>query len=172
MTTRRILLVDSQQNWLEFAKKILVDAGFDVKTVPDIKEAQHLLSTDRNDFALILVDLDSVAEDIATFREITRTESGRKRPIVVLFPSELTPVDMSSIFRLGAYDCVNKRYGRQGLLNLVNEQLADYQEILEESPPSSHCEKKSNFRDFLAGICVRARRLHGFTRLAKALSVG
>jgi len=172
MITRRILLVDSQRNWLEFAERVLTDAGFEVEPLPGIKEARHLLSTDGDDFALILVDLESVEEDTATFREITRTESGRKRPIVVLFPTALTPVDMSEIFRLGAYDCVNKRYGRQGLLNLVTEQLADYQGILEESPPSSQCEKKTTFRDFLDGIGARARRLHGFTRLAKAVNIG
>lgn len=171
MLTRRILLIDSQQNWLKFAKNTLTAAGFDIEVVPDIESAQHLLSTTQNEFALILASLDSVQEDTATFPEIARTESGRKRRIVVLFPTELTPANMSKIFRLGAHDCVNKRYGRQGLLNLVMEQLADYDETSEAPPSSSKCERKTSLGDSPVSAPARARPLRGFACSAAAWNI-
>lgn len=167
---RRILLVDGQQEWLAFAKAVLKGAGFEVETVPDIKRAQNLLSIARDDFALILVDLDSAEEDTATFRQVAWAKSGYKRPLVVLFPTELTPVNMSKFFRLGAFDCVNKQYGRQGLLNLVKQQLADYQAMSEGNSSSFECGKERSPQESLVGTSTKARSLPSFVRLARALT--
>jgi len=167
---RRILLVDGQQDWLVFAEAVLKGAGFEVVTAPDIRRAQRLLSAAQDDFALILVDLDSAEEDTAAFRQVAWAKSGYKRPLVVLFPTKLTPVNMSKFFRLGAFDCVNKQYGRQGLLNLVKRQLADYQAMSERSSFSSDCGKERSSQEFLVDTSTKAQPLPSFVRLARALT--
>jgi len=125
--TGRILLVDGQQSWLKFAESVLRNASFKVVTASNLHEAQQSLLASRDEFSLILVDFNSATEDPTTLRAIGRKASGQKRPIVVLFPIEMTPSNMSSMFRLGIYDCANKQYNERGLLNLVAVELADYQ---------------------------------------------
>lgn len=138
LTYLRILLVDGQQDWLVFAEAVLKGAGFEVVTTPDIRRAQRLLSVARDDFALILVDLDSVEEDPAAFRQAARPKPGQRRPLIVMFSTGMTPISMAQFFKLGAYDCVNKQYSKRGLLNLVQQQLADYQAM---SKGSSSCSR-------------------------------
>ena len=169
--TQRILLVDGQQDWLAFAEAVLKGAGFEVVTALDIRRAQRLLSTAQDDFALILVDLDSAEEDTAAFRQVAWAQSGYKRPLVVLFPTELTPVNMSKFFRLGAFDCVSKQYGKRGLLNLVKQQLADYQAMSKGSSSSFECGKERSSQESLACTSTKAQPLPSFVRLARALNM-
>lgn len=164
-----ILLIDNQQDWLTFAKNVLEDAGFCTVTASSLEEAQQQFAASLDDFPLILVDLNSVEENIALFQEFARTESSHKRPLVVLFPTELTPMNMSRIFRLGVFDCVNKQYGKQGILKLVEEQLADYHAEQEEPPPLpsgseslNKSRRKRSIRNPPTGVSVRAQSSSGY----------
>jgi len=120
----KILLVDKQGRWLNFSQAVLKTAGYTVSVTNSITDAWHLVSQNGTVFDLILVDLKRVEMESDVFRQLAGPR-GKRRPVVVLSPTTLTNSRMSYFFKLGAYDCLEKKYDEKGLLSLVKNLLAE-----------------------------------------------
>jgi len=119
-----ILLVDKQGRWLSFSQVVLKTAGYAVSVTNSVADAWHLVSQNGAVFDLILVDLKRVEMESELFRQLAGPQ-GKRRPVVVLSPTTLTPSKMSYFFKLGAYDCLEKKYDEKGLVSLVKNLLAE-----------------------------------------------
>ena len=99
-----------------------MQAGYDVVTTVDFVEAlQHYLN---ECFDLILVGADQAEGNLRALEELVRT-SGDRRRFVVMFPIRPTPHKMRIVFKAGAYDCVDKPYEPEALLQMVATQITD-----------------------------------------------
>jgi DNA-binding NtrC family response regulator len=122
-TRQRILLVDSEQDWLAFSKKALEEAGYSATTASSLTELNKVFSKADRAFDLILLDLQYAKEDGGLLGELARSCSV-DRCIVVLFPTQMMPLQMIEFFRLGVVqDCVDKQYDKERVISLVREQL-------------------------------------------------
>ena len=125
MADRRqhILLVDNERAWLEFSKKTLEEAGYSVRTASSPTEVKELFSKPGRAFDLIFVDLRYAEGDGGLLGQLARSGLA-DRCIIVLFPTQMTPLQMVEFFRMGVVqDCVDKQYDKERLLSLVKEQL-------------------------------------------------
>jgi DNA-binding NtrC family response regulator len=108
----RILFIDPDPKYLSFAINALKRIGISAVGFTGIKRAQQFLKSTRGT-QLILIDLEFTErepEQIRKLAELDRTH------VVVLFPVQLTPHKMSLVFKLGAYDCVDKPYDKNQLI--------------------------------------------------------
>jgi DNA-binding response OmpR family regulator len=119
----RILLIDDEPDWLKFAAVVLRDDGYLVATAQSVSEAVRLQQESR--FELALLDSHLVEHQPQSFQEVALAPKGKSPPIVIMFATELTTDKMRWGFKLGARDCVDKRYDRRSLLALVQEQFAE-----------------------------------------------
>ena len=127
---QRILLVDSEHAWLDFSEETLEEAGYSVETTSSPAEINELFSKPGNKFNLILVDLKYAKDDGGLLGQLARS-SFTGRCIVVLFPTQMTALQMIELFRMGVVqDCVDKQYDRERLLSLVKEQLQRCKAVL------------------------------------------
>ncbi|MBC8492231.1 MAG: hypothetical protein H8D43_00495 [Chloroflexi bacterium] len=111
----RILFIDPDIGWIDFAVRTLKGQDFGAQGVTDIgkvRQASNLVSRSQ----LVFVDLEFAERSSDQFQRLVQV--GNKF-VVVLFPTGLTPHRMSRIFKLGAYDCVDKPYDTQSLVRLV-----------------------------------------------------
>lgn len=111
----QILIIDPDPNLVSSAVRALGSQGFDVQGVTKIDQigrASEFVSRPQ----LVFVDLEFAERSPDQFQ---RFAQARNRYVVVLFPTGLTPYHMSRIFKLGAYDCVDKPYDMQSLVELA-----------------------------------------------------
>lgn len=128
---KSVLVIDSQQDWLEFCETTLREHGYDVYTAPTVQAAQAFLTTypDLN-VTLILVDAQFLfREDGSVIAALSQSGIGSKRSVVVLFPVLLTPARVQMAYELGASDCVDKPYSATALLDLTEQMFADSRPI-------------------------------------------
>jgi DNA-binding NtrC family response regulator len=116
----RLLVIDHNSQWLDFAKRTLQRAGYAVAVATDLVEAFRIHPG--NDFDLILIGLDQVEQNLSTFTELARKKA-QSRHFVVMFPIYRTLDRGRVAFRAGAYDCIDKPFEGKALLDLVSEQL-------------------------------------------------
>jgi len=77
------------------------------------------------DIDLVLIDLKAAEQEEAVIRQIMMRQSAKHYHVVIAFPTDLTPSKMRAMFKMGAYDCVDKQYDDAGLLRLIQTQLAE-----------------------------------------------
>lgn len=116
----RLLVIDRNSGWLDFAEHTLRRAGYDVSVATDLMKAFRVHSSD--DFDLVLIGLDQVEGNLSTFAQLTCEKALSKR-FVVMFPIHRTLDRVRVAFRAGAYDCIDKPFEAEALLELVSEQL-------------------------------------------------
>ncbi len=119
---KHILFIDDEPTWLDSARRILSEAGHVIETTSSVPDGWELLQNES--FDLVLADLKKVGLEEATFRDMTQLQTKRGHRVAVMFPTELTTEKTSTIFELGAHDCIDKPYDTSKLLDLVQEQLA------------------------------------------------
>ncbi len=125
MTSKRkwILLVDSQQAWLDFSKKTLQEAGYSVKTASNPEEFDELSSKPGTKFNLILVDMEYAKHHDGLLGRLSSLGLA-DQCIVVVFPTQMTILQMVELFRTGiVHDCVDKQYDKWRLLSQVKGHL-------------------------------------------------
>ena len=119
----RVLLIDQHPDWLAFAKKTLLEVGYQVEAAPNFEEAARCcFEADR--FDLILVGLDQAEANLNTIGELKKSKTQQWR-FVVMFPIRQTPDRMRMVFKAGAFDCVSKPYQKDALLRVVADEIAD-----------------------------------------------
>ena len=120
-SSKRILIIDTRDDWLSFARSTLSGAGYEVEVARSIREAKKLLGDNDNKFDLILADQKVAEAERDILRDMIWVEPDRRRRVVVVFPTQLALGKMREIFKLGAFDCVDKQYERDKLVDLVQE---------------------------------------------------
>lgn len=120
-SSKRILIIDTRDEWLSFAESTLSEAGYEVEVARSIREAKEIVGDNDNKFDLILADQKVVEAEKDVLREMIWVEPDRRRRVVVVFPAQLALPKMREIFKLGAFDCVDKQYERDKLIDLVQE---------------------------------------------------
>ena len=120
---QRVLLVDQEQDWLAFGRTALAEAGYRVETAESAAKALARIQT--QEFDLILLDMKEAERDNTTIGKIVASQVEKRYHVVIVSPTDLTPVKMRTAFKLGAYDCVDKQYDQAGLCQLVREQFAE-----------------------------------------------
>jgi DNA-binding NtrC family response regulator len=123
VTSRRVLLVDKERGWLAFGRTALTRAGYIVETAESASNAWDFLQ--KRDFDLVLIDLKEAEQEDTAVRQIAAFQSAKEYHVVIVFPTDLLPGKMRTMFRMGAYDCVDKQYDRARLLKLVEAQFAE-----------------------------------------------
>lgn len=121
--SKRILIIDTRDEWLSFARSTLSEAGYEVEVARNIREANEILFDKNSNFDLILAD-QKVAEAEAErgiLRNMIGREPDRQRRVVVVSPAQPTVDKMRTIFKLGAFDYVDKQYETVKLVDLVQE---------------------------------------------------
>ena len=118
-TRKRILIIDTRDEWLSFAESTLSEAGYEVKVAKSIRKAKEILGDNGNKFDLILADQKVTETESDILRDMIWVEPDRRRRVVVIFPTQLTLDKMREIFKLGAFDCVDKQYERDKLIDTV-----------------------------------------------------
>jgi len=104
-----MLVVDKNSWWLSFSQSVLKIAGYAVSVSNSIADAWHLSSQNGAVLDPILVDLTYVELESDFFRQLAGPR-GKRWPVVVLSPTTLTPFRIIHFFKLGAYDCLEKKY--------------------------------------------------------------
>jgi DNA-binding NtrC family response regulator len=120
-SSKRILIIDTQGKWLSFASSTLSEVGYEVEVAKSIQEAKEILGDNDDKFDLILADQKVAEAEGNILRDVIWVEPDRRRRVVVVFPAQLALPEMRKIFKLGAFDCVDKQYERDKLIGLVQE---------------------------------------------------
>ncbi len=124
---KTILVIDSEQGWLEFAQSTLKKNHYEAYAAQHIEDAQALLAThSESQIVLVLIDSKLIAEHTTIIGTLRQSETGLTRSVVVVFPTDLTPRNARDAFKQGAADCVSKPYDEASLLALVEQMLADH----------------------------------------------
>ena len=117
----QILFIDPDTKWLNFAIQTLRKKGIRARCATDIGKTKRVPKFSFGP-QLVFVDLEFAEKEPDQFQYFC--ERGN-RYVVVLFPTDLTPQQMSRVFRLGAYDCVDKPYNDKLLVDLVEAFVAE-----------------------------------------------
>jgi DNA-binding response OmpR family regulator len=118
----RVLIVADEPKWLDFASSVLSEAGYVVTTIQNMGSGWELLKDEQ--FELALVDLNKIKQETPAFQEAARLQAERGHRVAVMFPTELKTDVVATVFKLGAHDCIDKKYDEPGLLASVRGQLA------------------------------------------------
>jgi DNA-binding NtrC family response regulator len=122
-----VMVIDTEQSWLEFCSVTLEKNGYQVYTALTRWEAEKLLSTQPEiNVVLVLIDIKTLEEDESTISVLGQSETGLKRSVVAVFSTDLTPDRTRRAFKMGASDCVSKPYDETTLLALLEQMLADH----------------------------------------------
>lgn len=113
-----VVFVDPDLKYLSFALKTLKREGIHALGVSSLKRIEQIQTLDAAGKQLVFIDLEYTENVPDRIRKLTKLPG---KYIIVLFPVELNPHAMSRVFRLGAYDCVEKFFDREHLLKQVKE---------------------------------------------------
>ena len=120
VTPKRILLIDRHPEWLQFAQEVLQER-YDVFTAMSFEEAKKCCIRQEwpQEFDLIFIGLDLATSNLSTIESL-----GKQWRFVVMFPVFQEDEKLRILFKAGAYDCADKPYDRERLLNLVADELS------------------------------------------------
>jgi len=111
----RILFIDPDADWLDFATGTLKNQGVRAQGITDFGKAERAFRTVSGP-QLVLVDLELIEQSLDQFQRLVEDKD---RYVVVLSTTDLRPYQMSRIFKLGAYDCVDKPFDAKSLIRLL-----------------------------------------------------
>jgi DNA-binding NtrC family response regulator len=119
-TSKRILFIDRHPEWLQFAQETL-QAQYDVLTAMSFEEAAQccIRGGQPQQFDLIFVGLDLATDNLKTIESL-----GKQWRFVVMFPVFQDDEKLRILFKAGVYDCADKPYEREGLMELVASELS------------------------------------------------
>jgi DNA-binding response OmpR family regulator len=120
--SRRVLVVDDQEDIREMARLVLAGAGYDVVTVPSGREALRLTRTEPFDLVLLDINMPDL-DGWATLRLLRADEMQDALP-VAMFSVKGEIRDKVASLQDGAIDYITKPFG-------VDELIARVARILE-----------------------------------------
>ncbi len=119
-TQKRILLIDRHLEWLQFAQEALQER-YDVFTATSFEEVRKWCLPEEwsQGFDLIFVGLDLATSNLSTIESF-----GKQWRFVIMFPVFQENEKLRLLFKAGVYDCADKPYDPEGLLQLVVDELS------------------------------------------------
>ncbi len=117
-----ILLIDHDEDWLESAQSVLEALGYVVQTAKSTKEALNLVD---EVYDLILMNWVQADQERVLLHHLARPKSPNPRSVVVMFPVQQLPGRMRLVFKAGVYDCVDKPFDREELIELIETLQAE-----------------------------------------------
>lgn len=117
-----VFLVDRTPQWLDFGQSTLRQAGYTVRTAPDL---ETLLSRGITRDSLVLVDASLAQPKLENARSMIRSITALGAKLVLMLATTVKAADLGLAFSLGAQDCVDKQYSAPGLLQAVGVLSSD-----------------------------------------------
>ena len=117
-----ILLIDHDEEWLGSAQPVLEALGYAVQTAKSAEEALNLLD---EVYDVILMNWVQADQERVLLQRLARPRSSNPRCVVVMFPVQQLPGRMRLVFRAGAYDCVDKPFDQEDLIELIETLQAE-----------------------------------------------
>lgn len=124
----RVILIDSDRRWREMAAAYLRDAKIESMTYPDLDAVVNSLKGTEHIPTLIFINVTLAEASGDKFRLLADQEAHPLRYTIALFPTRLTIPVMTQLFKMGAYDCIDKPYDRTSLVSIVNTFIDEIQE--------------------------------------------
>jgi DNA-binding NtrC family response regulator len=117
---KKILLIDQHPEWLDFAQEVLGN-DYDIVALSGHNDLVSLQKTvgKTNGFDLIFIGLELATSNLDVLKPLFR-----QWQFVVIFPVIQENETIRLLFKAGVYDCARKPYDRDGLLELVADELA------------------------------------------------
>jgi len=127
-SSRRILVVDDDQNTRLLSERVLTSAGHEVQSVGTAKDAIQALDARRPDLVL----LDVVMPDQDGWSVLQHIGALPARPLVVVMTARVEEQTAARAMQLGAAVCLYKPFGLRALVDTCNRLL-----LVEPKPSSS-----------------------------------
>lgn len=125
----RILLIDRHAKWLQFTQEALQEQ-YDVVTAIGLEEAIEtcIVTGQSQGFDLVFVGLGPATNGLSIIESF-----GSQWRFVIMFPVLQEDEMLRIFFKSGAYDCVDKPYEREALLQLVAGGLYMAEQLIRRS---------------------------------------
>lgn len=117
--TRRILVVDDDQNTRLLAERVLTSAGHVVEAVGTAQEGMGAIDSRRPDLVL----LDVVMPDQDGWSVLEHVRGLSVRPLVVVMTARVEEQTSARALQLGAVTCLYKPFGLRELVDTCNRLL-------------------------------------------------
>ena len=117
-----ILLIDHDEEWLGSAQPMLEALGYVVQTAKSAKEALNLVD---EVYDVILMNWVQADQERVLLHRLARPKSLNPRSVVVMFPVQQLPGRMRLVFKAGVYDCVDKPFDQDELIELIETLQAE-----------------------------------------------
>jgi DNA-binding response OmpR family regulator len=115
-----IIFVDAQTDWLNFAVKVLEQYGIEAWGTSDISRVnRYIASRTTSKPYLVFVDRAFFEQEFDKLIGLARSKKRRIFVVALLYPHVALDNTMRICFKAGAYDCADKPYSKQSLLNLI-----------------------------------------------------
>lgn len=120
---RRVIIIDTEGAWSEFASTTLMAVGYQVLTILADSNTAELADKIKTtaEKSISLIDFDVFSGDPI----IAAVLFTHRIPVVVLYVVDPSPEQLGTVFQQGAFDCVGKPYDENGLVALVYQAFAD-----------------------------------------------
>ena len=120
--SRRVLVVDDQEDIREMARLVLTGAGYEVATASTGREGLRLAR--ETTFDLVLLDINMPGLDGWATLRLLRADEGLDDLAVAMFSVKSEVRDKISSLKDGAIDYITKPFGVDELVNRVSRILA------------------------------------------------
>lgn len=118
---KRLILVDSQREWLNQSSDALSSYGYEVQTAADLEQAfEHI----QEQVPHLLLLNGSQIKDLSQFRRIVKGCSAAGCRLVVMVPGTLSLSNLRRMFKAGAHDCITKPFDSHTLKAAVEMGLS------------------------------------------------
>lgn len=162
MASRRVLVVDDEENIRNLLSQILRQEGFEVETASD--GATGLRKASSGEFDLVLLDVRIPEKDgMEVLREIRREDPGA----VVMIVTGYATLEMAvEAMRHGAFDYISKPFKKDELVVKVRRAL-EHEQLREENR-KLHEELRARFK--FEGIVGTSPKMQEVLRVAAAVA--
>jgi DNA-binding response OmpR family regulator len=122
----RILLVDQNSSWIQWATHVLCEDGYDVRALFSLDEAIDLLKHEHFDLVVLGSDIAKKRLDI-----VRRFSKRSRRPIrfMILAPIRIPYPVLRLLWKAGASEIRSKTYDRLELLAMIASELRTAENI-------------------------------------------
>lgn len=118
---RKLIIVDTEQDWLEQSSDLLLDYGYEVKTARGLEEGLKYIREEAPH--LVLINRSRI-KNLSELKRIVGSCGLRDSRLVVMVPGKLEISTLKKMLKAGAYDCITKPFDTRTLRETVEMALA------------------------------------------------
>jgi|UniRef100_A0A7V3RIE6 DNA-binding response OmpR family regulator len=119
MMNKNILVIDDEEDILEFVERVLRDEGYNVFKAKDAKQGLAILQSEKID--LILLDIMLPEIDGWQFMQMLKSEERLKKIPVAMLTARVDAYDKIIGLKEGAVDYICKPFTADQLLKRIND---------------------------------------------------